>query len=124
MVRLLIRLLVNAASIWAAAYLVDGVVLDTRNPSAVLLVALVFGVVNALLKPLLRLFSLPFILFTLGLFTLIINAALFSVTAYLTEALSVSGFGAALWGAVVTSVVSWLLGAFVDDKDRRARARH
>jgi len=117
MKRLLIRLAINAAAIWAAAYLIDGVALDTSQPIAVAGVAIVFGLVNALLKPIVKVLSFPFVLVTLGIFTLVINAALFGLTAFLTSALTVSGFWPALFGALTVSFVSWLLGMFVDDDD-------
>ena len=117
MIRLLIRLGVNAAAIWAAAYLIEGVTFDTSQPVSVLAVALVFGVVNAVLKPIMKLFSFPFMLLSLGLFTLVINAALFGLTAWLTSALSIQGVMPAFFGALVVSFVSWFLGIFVDKKD-------
>ena len=77
-------------------------------------VAAVFGIVNAFLKPILKILGLPFILLTLGLFALVINAALFLLTARLTQALTIDGFGAAFWGSLVVSLVSFLLGLFLD----------
>lgn len=117
--KLLIKLLINAAAIWVAAEIVPGMELDTGQPVSVLLVALVFGIVNVVLKPLLKLLGLPFIIVTLGLFLLVINAALLGVTAALTEALTISGFWAAVFGGVCVSVVSWFLDLFLapDDDD-------
>lgn len=117
MIKLLIRLLINAVAIWAAAQLVDGVTLDTDRIGAVLVVALVFGVVNAVLKPIVKFFSFPFIVVTLGIFSLVINAALFGLVAWATDALTVTGFWPALWGSIIVGVVGWLLGLFVDDDD-------
>ena len=68
-----------------------------------------FGIVNFLLRPLLTLLGLPFIVLTLGLFMLVINAALLGVTAALLEVLTVSGFWAAVFGGIVVSIVAWLL---------------
>lgn len=117
MFKLLIRLVINAVAIWAAAEVVTGVTLDTEHVGGVVLVALVFGIVNAILKPIASLLSFPFIVLTLGLFTLVVNAGLFGVTAWLTDALSVTGFWPAVWGALIVSVVSWFLGLFVSDDD-------
>lgn len=117
MKRLLIRLAINAAAIWSAAYFIDGVTLDTSQPVAVAAVAIVFGLVNALLKPIVKVLSFPFVLVTLGIFALVINAALFGLTAYLTSALTVSGFWPALFGSLAVSLVSWLLGMFLDGGD-------
>jgi putative membrane protein len=117
MLKLLVRLVINAVAIWAAAELLGGITLDTGDLGGVALVALVFGVINAVLKPVAKLLSFPFIILTLGLFTLVINAALLALTAGLVDALSVSGFWPALWGALVVSVVSWFLGIFVSDDE-------
>lgn len=119
--KLIVKLLINAAAIWAAAEIVPGMSLDTSAPFSVLLVALVFGIVNALLKPLLKVLGLPFIVVTLGFFLLVINAGMLGMTAWLTDALSISGFWAALWGSVCVSVVSWFLELFLPlDEDEEA----
>ena len=117
MIKLLFRLLINAVAIWAAAYIVDGVNLDMNNLWAVAAVALVFGFFNAIVGPVVKFFSLPFIIFTLGIFSLVVNALLFWTTSALTDALSVSGFMPAFWGALIVSVVSWFLSMFLDDDD-------
>ncbi len=117
---LLIRLIVNAFALSAAAYLVDGITL-AGGFWDVLLVALVFGLVNALLKPALLLLSLPILLITLGLFTFVVNGALLLLTARLTSHLAVSGFGSAFLGSIVISVVSVVLGAWLKDERRKAR---
>lgn len=109
-----IRLLVNAMALWAAAGLVGGIQLS-ENLVSVLFVALVFGILNAILKPVLIFFSLPFIVLTLGLFALVVNGALLLLTASLTDALTVSGFGSAILGSIVISIVTMLLGSFLDD---------
>lgn len=115
--KLLLRLIINAASIWAAAYLIEGITLDTQNLVGVAIVALVFGFTNAILKPIVKFFSFPFIILTLGLFTLLINAGLLWLTGAFTSALTVQGFMPAILGAVVIGIVSWLLSLFLDDKD-------
>lgn len=113
-----VRLFVNALALSAAAYLVDGITLS-GDFGPVLLVALLFGLVNALLKPLVLLLSLPFLILTLGLFTLVVNGAMLMVTAALTEHLTVSGLGAAILGSLVISVVSVLLGSGLDDGKKK-----
>ncbi len=117
MIKLLLRLVANAAAIWVAAQLVDGVTLAVSPLGPVLIVALVFGVVNAVIKPIVKFFGFPFIVLTLGILSLVINAGLFALVAWLTDALSVSGFWPAFWGSIVVGLVSWFLGIFVDDKD-------
>lgn len=111
-----IRLFVNALALSAAAYFVQGITLD-GGFGPVLLVALIFGLVNAILKPIVMLVALPLLFVTLGLFTLVINAGLLLLTARLTDALAVDGFGAAFWGALVVSIVSMLLSWLLDDDD-------
>lgn len=111
-----IRLFVNALALSAAAWLVPGIALEGSFGSVVF-VALVFGLVNATIKPLLLLLSLPLLLVTLGLFTLVVNAGLLLLTSGLTAGLYVSGFGAALVGGIIVSIVSVLLGGLLDDDD-------
>lgn len=114
----LIRLIVNALALSAAAWLLDGIVLS-GGFFDVLLVALVFGLLNALLKPILLFFSLPFLIVTLGLFAFVVNAIVLMITARLTDALSVSGFGAALLGSLVVSLVTLFLGGALKDEMKR-----
>jgi putative membrane protein len=110
--RLIIKLLVNAAALWAAAKVVSGITLEGAFLT-ILLVALVFGLVNTFIKPILKVLSFPVIILSLGLFTLVINAAMLGLTAAITEALSVADFWAALLGAIVISIVSTVLNRFV-----------
>lgn len=112
MEKLVIRLFINAVALWGAATVVSGVTLS-RDFWAVLMVALIFGVVNALIKPLVTLLTLPLVILTLGLLTLVINAGMLILTASLTRHLSVAGFGAAFLGALVISLVSFLLSVFL-----------
>ena len=110
----LIRLLVNALALSAAAWLIDGIQLS-GGYGGVLFVALVFGVLNAVLKPVLVFFSLPFIIVTLGLFALVVNGVLLLITARLTESLAVSGLGSAVLGSIVISLVTMVLGRVLED---------
>jgi putative membrane protein len=119
--RFLIQLAVNAAALFAAARLVDGISYSGR-PLGLAAVALVFAVVNTLVKPLLQFFSLPVIIITLGLFLLVINGLMLMLTSRVSAALGlgfhVRGFGAAFVGALVVSLVSLVLNAvLVDPKD-------
>lgn len=114
--KLIIRLLINVAALWVAAQLVTGIDL-TGSIGGILLVAVLFGIVNAVIKPLVKLLSLPLNLVTLGLFTLVINALMLQLTAWLSSSLTISGFMPALWGAIVISIVSWILSAFLGDDD-------
>ena len=114
-----VRIFLNALALSVAAWLVPGISLS-GGFADVLLVALVFGLVNALLKPLVFLLSLPFLLLTLGLFAFVVNGAMLLVTARLTEHLAVSGLWAAILGSIVISVVTAVLGGVLKDERRRA----
>lgn len=114
---LLIRLLVNALALVVAANLVDGIQLAPGFVD-VLVVALVFGLVNALIKPVVVLLSFPFLVITLGLLSFVINAGMLLLTDHFTERLAVDGFLAALLGSLVISIVGVLAGMFLG-KDKR-----
>ena len=114
----LIRLLVNAAALWAATRIVPGVEYD-GGWLPFLGVALIFGVVNASIGRITKFAALPFIILTLGLFLLVVNGLMLWLTSGVAGALGlgfhVRGFGAAFWGALVVSVVSALLWLVVGD---------
>ena len=110
----IVRIVINALALWAAAALVSGITLSS-DVGQVVLVALVFGVINAILKPILMIVSFPFLVVTLGLFALVVNAALLMITARLVDSFSVDGWGAALLGSIVVSLVTMLLGGLKDD---------
>jgi putative membrane protein len=106
-----IRLVVNAIALLLVEYLIPGV--HVSGIGAALLAALILGIVNAVLKPILVILSLPLEILTLGLFTLVINAALFYLVAKLGVGLTVDNFGAAFLGALVLSIVSFILSSLV-----------
>jgi len=112
----LIRLLVNAAALWVATRIVPGVTF-TGGVLAFLGVALVFGVINATLRPLTKVLTFPLILLTLGLFALVVNGLMLWLTSSLSASLGlgfhVSGFWPAFFGALVVSVVSALLSVSI-----------
>lgn len=119
----LLRLGVNAAALYAATQLVDGI-RYTGRPAGLAGVALVFAAVNTFIRPIVKFFAFPVILVTLGFFTLIINGVMLLLTARLSAALgflfSVQGFGAAFRGALVISIVSLVLGALLgSDKKKK-----
>ena len=122
--RFIIRLLINAAALWAAVHFVSGIHF-TGSTINLLCVALVFGVLNAIVRPILFFFSLPLLIVTLGLFTFVLNAIVLLLTSALSSRLglgfSVDGFGAAFWGAIVISIVSVILSLFVRDSRSDAR---
>ncbi|MCD0482267.1 phage holin family protein [Streptacidiphilus sp. ASG 303] len=119
-----VKTLINAAAIWVAAWIVDGIVLSGGSTGqkilTAVLVALVFGLVNGLIKPLVRLLSLPLFVLTLGLITFVINALMLWLTSWASDQLEldfhVEGFWSALLGSLIISIVSWGLNlAFGDD---------
>jgi putative membrane protein len=118
-----VRLLLNAAGLWVATQVVPGVSY-TGGWLPFLGVALIFGVINATLRPLTKILTCPLILLTLGLFALIVNGLMLWLTSSVSSAmglgLHVSGFWAAFWGGVVVSIVSTLLSMFVRAPERRA----
>ncbi len=119
--RLIIRLVINAVALWVASRVVPGIYV-ADNLSGLLIVALIFGVVNALIKPIIQFFTCPFYVLTLGLFTFLVNALLLMLTSYLSgERLGVAGFWSAFLGGIVISIVSTLLSVFLSDDNGRRR---
>jgi putative membrane protein len=120
--RFFIRLLVNAAALWVATQVVPGVSY-AGGPLPLLGVALVFGVVNALIRPVAKILTFPLIILTLGIFALVINGLMLWLTSSLSSALGlgfhVSGFWAAFWGALVVSLVSTILSLLIAESRRQ-----
>ena len=120
---LLLRLLINAGALWAATSLVPGISF-TGDLGRFLVVALVFGLLNALVRPILLLLSLPLLILTLGLFTFVLNAVILMLLGALSNGLglgfNVAGFVPAFVGALIVTVVSFVLSIFVKPgNDRR-----
>src|SRR3970282_1742104 len=122
---IVLRLLITAAALWAATRLVSGISFD-GDWRLLFVVALVFGVLNVSLRPLLWGMTRPLRIVTLCLFTFVLNAVMLWVTGALSDALGlgfhVDGFGAAFLGALIVSIVSFLLSLFVASDRHRARA--
>jgi putative membrane protein len=120
--KFLLRLLITALALYAAVQLVPGIAYD-GNWTTLAGMALAFGLVNALVRPFLTLLSCPLILLTLGLFTLVINAAMLLLATRLADLVGVrfyvNGFAAAFWGALVISVVSFLMNLIMRDEHER-----
>jgi putative membrane protein len=113
--RILIRIAINALALWAAAGLITGISLE-NGFWKIVLVGAIFGIVNALLKPVLVVLSIPFIVVTFGIALIVLNAVLLLITDALTDSLTVDGFGSAVLGAIVISIVSWTAGQLLPDK--------
>jgi putative membrane protein len=114
-----VRALVNAATIALAAALIPGLHLGGAWPA--LLAGVVLGLVNAVVRPVLIVLTLPLTLVTLGLFLLVLNGVCLALTAWLVPGFDVDGFLPAFLGALVISAVSWLLTLFVSDRGRIER---
>ena len=112
----LIRLVINAIALWLATRLVDGLTFD-GDMVFLFVVALIFGVVNSVVKPILMLLTFPALILSLGLFLLVLNAVMVWLTGAISDAAGlgfhVEGFGAAFLGGLVVSVVSFVLSLFV-----------
>jgi len=116
MAGLAIRWVLNAFALWVVSVIVPGIHAETVF--ATFAAALVLGVLNALLRPILLLLTLPINLLTLGLFTFVVNALMLELTATIVRGFAVEGFGSALIGALVLSVASFALNVFVSDAGR------
>lgn len=108
---LILRIIINAIALYVVAYFIPGV--SVTGPVGAVIAAVVLGIVNAIIRPILVIISLPIEIVTLGLFTLVINAALFWFVGHLGLGLEVRGVWPAFWGAIVLSIVSFVLSRFV-----------
>ena len=124
MSRLLIRWAVNAIALWVAIQIVPGMSHDGTGVS-LLIIALIFGLVNALVRPLLLLLTCPLVVVTMGLFILVINALMLALTDWLSDMFSlglvVEDFWATFWGAIVISLVSGFINLLVKDANENER---
>jgi putative membrane protein len=115
--KLLVRLVINAVALWVASQLVSGLAIQTSGLN-LLIVAIIFGVVNAFIRPIVDLFTCPFYLLTLGLFTFVVNALMLMLTAWISGGrLEVSGFWPAFLGGIVMSIASFLLSILLPDRE-------
>ena len=122
--RFITRLLINAAALWAAIRLVSGISFEGEWP-LLFAVAFVFGVLNAVIRPILFVLTLPFFIVTLGLFTFVLNALMLWLTSAMSDLLGlrfhVDGFGAAFLGALIVTIVSVVLSILVGGGARHER---
>jgi putative membrane protein len=122
--RFLLRVLVSAAALGVATWAVSGITLPAASgwskAGTLLVVALIFGIINATLKPLIKVVGCAFYVLTLGLAALVVNGLLLWLTSWVAGKLSlpfhISGFWAAFWGAIIVGLVSWVLNLFIRDK--------
>ena len=114
----LVRVVVNALAIWLAMEIVPGI--EARSATVVIAAALVLGLVNAIVRPVLLVLTLPLTLVTLGLFLFVLNALCLWLTSAIVPGFEVRGFWPAFWGALIVSALSWVVNGFVSDRGRVA----
>ncbi len=105
MIRLLLRWAISAGALFALPYIIDSI--QVKDIKVAVITALVLGLVNAIIRPIAMLITLPLNILTLGLFTFVVNALLFWGVAYFVDGFSVGGFWSAFIGAIVFSLISW-----------------
>ncbi len=128
MTKFFLRWVINAVALYLAIFLLNGKGVDfSGNWLAIIWLALIFGLVNAFLRPLLTLLTCPLIILTLGLFTLLINTFLFWLTGQIGQffdlGLSINGFWAAFFGGVIVSIVSIVLSLMFKDELKGTRSK-
>jgi putative membrane protein len=121
MLAFLKRWLITTVAVWLAAGIVHGITWDTK--SSLFLAALVLGLLNAFVRPVMLLLSLPLLIFTLGLFTLVINALLLWSVHTFIEGFHVEGFGSAFWGSLIISITSMVLNILTKSSSARLEIR-
>jgi putative membrane protein len=125
MMNFLVKTLANAGALAVAVWLIDGINLDGGSTGekawTLVVVALIFGLVNLLVKPVVQLLTLPLFILTLGLITLVVNALMLMLTSWIAGGLDLSfhveGFWTAVLGGLVIAVVSWALNLLLPDQD-------
>jgi len=113
---ILLRTLITGLGIWLATLLVPGV--NTGSAGALLWAAIALGLINAFVRPVLVLLTLPFTILTLGLFLLLLNAAMLNLAGWLVDGFEVQGFWSSVFGAIVVSLVSGLCSQFIGPRGR------
>lgn len=116
MLGFVIRLLINAVGLWLAALIVPGI--EFSGPFTLVFAAFLLGVVNALIRPVVVVLTLPLTIVTFGIFLLVINAAMFGLVAWMLPGFVVSGFFAALFGWLIVTIASGIASWFVGPKGR------
>src|SRR5688572_11191117 len=111
MVGFILRALVAALGVWLAAELVDGISIDT--PTTLIIAGVLLGIVNAIVRPVAVVLTFPFLIVTLGLFLLVVNAAMLGLVAALLDGFRIAGFWTALWAALIVSITSWVGSWFI-----------
>jgi len=118
----IIRGLIAALGLWAATEMLDGISID--SPTTLILAGLLLGLVNAIVRPFALLLALPALLLTLGLFLLVVNAAMLGLVALMLKGFHIAGFWNAVGGALIVSIVSWIGSWFIGSRGRVEVIRH
>lgn len=118
--RFLVKLIINALALWLTTFIVTGISVKPWTPGTTatvltyILLAFIFGLVNGIIGTVIRIVAFPLYILTLGLIALIVNALLLFIVAWISAAigfgLTISGFWAGVWGALVLAIISWLIG--------------
>ena len=119
MVGFLLRAAITALALWVASQLLDG--MRFSSTGQLVLAALLLGLVNAIVRPVAFILTLPITVVTLGLFLLVLNAAMIGLVALIVPGFTISGFWTAVAGAIVVALVSWAASALIGDKGRIER---
>lgn len=117
MLRFIVQAVVTAIGLWLSAQVVPGV--DFTNTGSLIAAAVILGLVNAVVRPIMVVLTFPLTLVTFGLFLLVVNAAMIGLTAMFLGGFAVDGLWAGIGAAIVTGIVSWIAGSIIPD-DRRA----
>ena len=125
--KVLLRVVISAFAVWVATELVPGIELTTGSTASrvltLIVVALIFGLANAVLKPIIKTIGCLFYVLTLGLIGLVVNGLLLWLTSWASGKLNlpfhITGFWPAFWGAIIVGVVGWLLNLLLVDRDKR-----
>jgi len=119
MTSFILRALIAALGLWLATEWVDG--LSVNSPTTLILAALLLGIVNAIVRPLAILLTFPLTLVTLGLFLLVVNAAMLGLVAAFLPGMMIQGFWPAFWAAIIVSFVSWIGNAMFKPGELKQR---
>ena len=116
MTGIIIRMLITALGLAAAAWIIPGVTI--AGPGTLILAAALMGIVNAVIRPIAVVLTLPITIITLGLFLLVVNAAMFGLVAWMLDGFVVAGFLPAMFGWLIVTFVSWLAASFIGPRGR------
>jgi putative membrane protein len=130
--KLLLRILIPAIALWVAHELISGIELtghsNAKKAATLVIIALIFGVVNAVLKPIIKTIGCLFYILTLGLIGLVVNGALLYLCSWIAGKLSlpfhITSFTAAFWGAIIVGIVGWVLNLVFDERSPERVAVH